>query len=210
MTVLTDTPLWLDGEEAPESHSVMESPQWWNSSGWDGRAVSTTSAEIDSGRRGVGIGTRFVDLGPGGPPAACQNGVDDDGDGQIDGDDPGCDSFSDPEETDASLPCDDGIDNDGDGFADSPPDPGCEGPASPRENPQCQDGVDNDGDGGIDFDGGASLNGGTPFAWPDAHCSGASDERERQAACGLGFGLAVLPLLLLLAKRRVARNTSST
>ena len=48
----------------------------------------------------------------------CSDGVDNDGDGRIDLDDPGCTSASDPSEHDARFACDDGIDNDGDGLVD--------------------------------------------------------------------------------------------
>jgi hypothetical protein len=134
----------------------------------------------------------------------CANGLDDDGDGEIDfGADPGCDGPDDPSERSASLPCDDGTDDDGDGFVDHPADPGCQGPGAAREDAACQDGLDNDGDGQVDFDGGASLNGGTPIAPPDAFCTAGFLDRERKNACGLGFEVAlVLPLLAGLRRRR--------
>ena len=53
---------------------------------------------------------------------ACQNGVDDDGDGGTDLDDVGCAGAGDLDERDPLLPCDDGADNDGDGLADFPGD----------------------------------------------------------------------------------------
>jgi Tol biopolymer transport system component len=57
-------------------------------------------------------------------PPACSDGVDNDGDGQIDFPaDPGCTSASDNNETNPA--CNDGIDNDGDGRTDFPADPGC-------------------------------------------------------------------------------------
>jgi hypothetical protein len=85
---------------------------------------------------------------------ACDDGLDQDGDGLIDyPDDPGCDDALDPFETSDALPCDDGIDNDGDGgidfdpvtYADpgdqyTPPagtgDPGCNNPSQWTESPQ--------------------------------------------------------------------------
>ncbi|MFB5601048.1 MAG: LamG-like jellyroll fold domain-containing protein, partial [Nitrososphaeraceae archaeon] len=67
-------------------------------------------------------------------PENCTDGIDNDGDGLIDINDPDCQS---PEV------CDDGIDNDGDGLIDIN-DPDCQSP----EN--CTDGIDNDGDGLID------------------------------------------------------------
>jgi hypothetical protein len=131
---------------------------------------------------------------------ACDNGYDDDGDGLVDLADPGCPDAADDSELGA-VQCDDGDDDDGDGWVDYPDDPGCASAAADAEQTQCQDGVDNDGDGGVDFDGGASWNGGVPFADPDATCSGiASRTKERSGSCGLGFELA--PLLAVLGGRR--------
>jgi hypothetical protein len=137
--------------------------------------------------------------------ADCSNALDDDGDGLTDfPDDPGCQSSADSSERAPALVCDDGVDADGDGFTDHPADPGCGSPSGNRENPQCQDGLDNDGDGATDFDGGASLNGGTPVGPVDGFCSTASLDRERKAACGLGFEAAFFlgPLLGLRGLRR--------
>ena len=63
-------------------------------------------------------------------PAQCDDGVDNDGDGFTDMDDPGCVNAQDNDEANAPLPpalmqCEDGIDNDGDGLVDFPDDPGC-------------------------------------------------------------------------------------
>ncbi|UCE87149.1 MAG: multicopper oxidase domain-containing protein, partial [Deltaproteobacteria bacterium] len=78
---------------------------------------------------------------------ACNDGVDNDGDGLVDfaGGDPGCDSATDLGERTPSRRCDDGIDNDGDGLVDfSGGDPGCAAPAGALEDPKCNDGIDND------------------------------------------------------------------
>ncbi|MFH1405645.1 MAG: Ig-like domain-containing protein [Nanoarchaeota archaeon] len=87
----------------------------------------------------------------------CSDGKDNDGDGFIDLNDPGCEDLSDDDETDSSYvpQCRDGIDNDGDGFIDLN-DPGCEDLSDDDETnssyvPQCRDGIDNDGDGFIDL-----------------------------------------------------------
>jgi subtilisin len=135
----------------------------------------------------------------------CSNGLDDDADGLIDPDDPGCDDADDASEKAPNLACDDGADNDGDGFVDFPEDPGCFHPSADHEDPRCQDGVDNDGDGGIDFDGGASVNGGVPIAEADLGCVASWGAAEARG-CGLGVELALLmPLLSWLLGRRRCR-----
>jgi hypothetical protein len=123
------------------------------------------------------------------PVGACDDFLDNDGDGLADhaGGDPGCDSSWDSTERVLGVACDDGFDDEGDGLVDSAFDPGCQGPASTTESPQCQDGSDNDGDQLIDFDGGASAgvpaaqqtapdpscnSGGTPVGWLDQELGG--------------------------------------
>ena len=101
------------------------------------------------------------------PDLACQDGIDNDGDGLIDyGQDPGCGSRVDGDESNTTPECRDGIDNDGDGSIDSA-DFGCSSPDDPREfpNPACSDGIDNDGDTFTDFP-------------DDLQCSSGSDTRE--------------------------------
>ena len=59
---------------------------------------------------------------------ACSDGVDNDGDGLVDMDDPGCESANDNDEYDGTptqYACSDGLDNDGDGLVDMD-DPGCQ------------------------------------------------------------------------------------
>lgn len=115
------------------------------------------SLELSGGGGGGGFPPPFV--GPPAPTAVCSDGLDNDGDGFIDfPTDPGCDSPTDPDETDPPAPpvCSDGLDNDGDGLIDFPNDPGCDSAADPDETdppipPVCSDGFDNDGDGFIDF-----------------------------------------------------------
>jgi hypothetical protein len=132
---------------------------------------------------------------------ACSDGLDDDADGLADyPDDPGCASASDVDERSPLLVCDDGADNDGDGFSDFPDDPGCRDGAHPTENPQCQDGVNNDGQVGIDFDGGASRNGGVALDVPDPQCTSAWKDREAPS-CGLGAELLLLVPLLARSGR---------
>jgi hypothetical protein len=155
---------------------------------------------------------------------ACDNGVDDDGDGLIDAYDPGCDDLLDAFETSDALPCDDGFDNDDDGRVDfdpvtfedpgdetTPPagegDPGCNDPTSSTESPQCQDGVHNDGDEMMDYDGGLSVLG-YQATEADPQCVG-KPWRNSEAPyprppypCGLGAELALLLPPLLWMRRR--------
>jgi hypothetical protein len=104
----------------------------------------------------------------------CQDGLDNDSDGEIDGNDPSC---SDPEQDDeGAVPppgtgCADGLDNDGDGLIDFPADPGCASPfdgSEYTEAAECADGLDNDGDGLVDDD--------------DPSCAGSA--QETQPVCG--------------------------
>jgi hypothetical protein len=78
---------------------------------------------------------------------ACNDGIDQDGDGRIDHpDDPGCADPLDPFETSDAPACDDGLDNDGDGLIDAD-DPDCAGPEDPFEAPDADgDGVADGGD----------------------------------------------------------------
>lgn len=90
------------------------------------------NADDDGGFLRAGIGAYYAN-GPlplvDRPPAACADGLDNDGDGQTDFPaDPGCASAGDTSETEPLPPpaiCADGLDNDGDGLTDFPADPGC-------------------------------------------------------------------------------------
>ena len=82
----------------------------------------------------------------------CADGIDNDGDGSIDCDDPNC--ASDEACLEPEI-CDDGVDNDGDSYIDCDDwdcddDPACGGSGSGSEI--CDDGVDNDGNGYVDCD----------------------------------------------------------
>jgi hypothetical protein len=153
-------------------------------------------------------------------PAACENGLDDDGDGLVDaGADPGCDAPNDASERSSALVCDDGVDNDGDGRVDFSPtpaagDPGCVGPSGSLEDPQCQDGSNNDQDALIDFDGGIAA--GLPpeqQTGPDPQCVGAPWSNLEATVvpggtgCGIGPELTLLVLGLGALRRRRAATT---
>lgn len=92
------------------------------------------------------------------PVYACNNGIDDDGDGATDSAaDPGCSSASDNSELNVAIECDNGLDDDADGLIDyktSGGDPGCSSRTDTQEGPSataaCNDGIDNDGDGATD------------------------------------------------------------
>jgi lysophospholipase L1-like esterase len=122
----------------------------------------------------------------------CADGLDNDGDGQVDyPDDAGCRSAAGlSEEPD----CDDGIDNDRDGWIDYPADPACRNqhPLSSEDpDAQCNDGVDNDEDGAVDYP-------------ADPECAGPWDHVEAPLpACGLvGIEAAGMALLLGCGRRR--------
>ena len=141
------------------------------------------------------------------PGLPCDDGGDGDGDGYVDVADPGCQGPADESERSAALVCDNGLDDDGDGFVDSPSDPACTTPRRPSEQTQCQDGIDNDGQLGIDFDGGASRNGGVPLAVADPECAGSPGRNlEVRVGCGIGFELAPLFALFALGRPRGPRS----
>jgi hypothetical protein len=83
----------------------------------------------------------------------CRNGLDDDGDGQTDRLDNGCDHGDDDSEwaAETGATCSNGLDDDEDGQTDAS-DPGCSGlNAAPDVADGCRNGVDDDGDGKTDF-----------------------------------------------------------
>jgi hypothetical protein len=180
-----------------------------NRDGIGSRVTVTATPGGISQVREVGVGSHFAGqserVAHFGLALPCDNGLDDDGDGWIDaGEDLGCSDLVDPSEKSPFLVCDDGLDQDQDGLIDYPADPGCGATFWAIENPECQDGLDNDHQLGIDFDGGASLNGGLPVAVPDPNCAGAPHRNREAPLCGLGFEVGLLlPLFLLAHRRRV-------
>jgi hypothetical protein len=101
------------------------------------------------------------------PPAEdCDNGTDDDGDGDVDCDDADC--ANDPACAPPAEDCDNGTDDDGDGDvdcddADCANDPACAPPAE-----DCDNGTDDDGDGDVDCD--------------DADCAGAPNCQPQECS----------------------------
>jgi large repetitive protein len=91
--------------------------------------------------------------GSGAATLECFDGIDNDGDGFIDAEDPSCIAGHGHEHDNPITACNNGIDDDGDGLIDYPADPGCRDPFDDdeRDLPQCSDGIDNDGDGLIDY-----------------------------------------------------------
>ena len=124
-----------------------------------------------------------TDWVPGGS-SECSDGIDNDGDGDIDYPaDSGCSNANDSSEyniittgNDPAAQCENNQDDDGDGLTDFPHDPGCLTPDDnneyndPDEVPIyiCSDGIDNDNDGLMDY-----LN--------DPGCSNAFDQNEYNA-----------------------------
>ncbi len=108
-------------------------------------------------------------------PPGCRDEVDNDQDGFIDGDDPGCADLDDEDERDPEVAavCFNGEDDDGDGWADYPLDPGCASKGGADETdpdvlPACANGEDDDEDGLVDY----------PL---DEGCSAAGDPDEESA-----------------------------
>ncbi len=126
---------------------------------------------------------------------ACQDGEDNDSDGQIDCGDSDCAGYTfcgsgGGEQT--ADECTDGQDNDDDGRTDCE-DPGCSGlivclPASEDTAADCQDGTDNDSDGDTDCDDsdcqGFVFCAGGGESSPDACQNGVDDDDDGDTDCG--------------------------
>lgn len=118
----------------------------------------------------------------------CDDGVDNDGNGLKDLNDPSCDDAFDLTEDGIISPqCDDGEDNDGDGKTDFPNDPGCFIDRQDSEEDECPDGVTcPQCANGIDDD----MNGSTDFPADNGGCTAAADVEEytrNPIACGPGI-----------------------
>jgi len=140
--------------------------------------------------------------GDGPAPMLCADGIDNDGDGLVDMQDPGCNSAQDNTESPdpAPMQCADGIDNDNDGVVDLM-DPDCDTASDNTESGtmgtstgtttmmQCADTVDNDADGLIDYP-------------ADQGCSSAQDNSE----AGGGGGNGTTTPTLRIVKNSVGGN----
>jgi hypothetical protein len=131
----------------------------------------------------VGGGPFRVDLERTYPAPVCANGLDDDQDGIVDLEDPGCASPRDESESEplqVRHACANGLDDDADGHVDFPTDPGCLAAGDDAEDdpavlPACGNGRDDDGDGLLDYP-------------EDPGCLAAGDNTEdsRGGACANG------------------------
>ncbi len=134
----------------------------------DRRYVSVLGFSEEAGTCLDGAGNYPCETARLGAGFGCSDGIDNDGNGLIDRDDPSCFYPWSMEGTDTSVPqtgwfgigeCNDGIDNNGNGFIDAL-DPGCVAANDASEEPgfqamtlgTCGDGTDNDGDGDLDRD----------------------------------------------------------
>jgi len=103
-------------------------------------SIGPEASRVAGSNHGVGFLVKkqlasgeLVEFGSYGATTACGNGVDDDGDGLADMDDPGCPTpYAEPE----NPHCDDGIDNDDDGLLDFA-DPGCRAEFPYTEGSSC-------------------------------------------------------------------------
>jgi len=161
-----------------------------------------------SGQRSTAVATLFNPYQASDGIPDCDDGIDNDADGDIDLKDASCADSSGPSEVSAAFPCDNGIDDDGDGAMDFPFDRGCASPVATTEAPACQDGIDNDNDGLVDLDGGASAKG-AAVSDSDLGCSeftGASERDGAEVPLLHPLGLWALAGLLLLAAGRRLRS----
>ena len=109
-------------------------------------------------------------------PPRCRDEQDNDADGYVDQEDPGCEGPEDETELDPerATECHDLLDNDADGYFDYPYDPGClyrggRSELDPELTPSCSNGLDDNADGYVDF----------PY---DPGCSSRGDEVEAVSA----------------------------
>ncbi|MBI4739444.1 PKD domain-containing protein [Candidatus Woesearchaeota archaeon] len=122
--------------------------------------ITLTLMDLEGDSDSVDVRVRVKVIGTPAVPA-CHDYFDNDFDGYIDIDDPGCAARDDNDEFNAVVQpqCNDRLDNDHDGKIDYPADAGCIGITDDSEaddkaddvRPQCSDGIDNDGDRKVDL-----------------------------------------------------------
>jgi hypothetical protein len=173
--VLADIDVFVNGN--PAGMATADSSGFWTASVpelFGGQRV-TAFATADPKLMSLESLAVVVSGGGSGGLAACNDGIDNDGDLLIDLADPGCLDATDVDEMDIPQ-CSDGLDNDGAGGTDYPNDPSCSSFADNSEDgtPQCGDGIDNDGDALVDT--------------ADPGCTDANDATEFEpAACNDGL-----------------------
>ncbi|MFA5273750.1 MAG: hypothetical protein WC353_06370, partial [Candidatus Peribacter sp.] len=119
---------------------------WWSTNTWNVQQACYGTLNVQNVRCATGCSY-----------AACNDGLDNDGDGATDYPaDFSCSGPTDNDETNPKAQCQDGIDNDGNGYTDYPSDTGCSSRQDNTESGgqqlyQCNDGLDNDGDGATDY-----------------------------------------------------------
>ena len=181
-----DDPFWQDNEFIPVAGGATgcgynivadQIPDFVPLLGWDANNVSMGYVDASAGRLWLieadwqdseqAFSDNSRDLmaymigGGRHAPAgvACGNGRDDDMDGLVDLDDPGCAAGDGADEADPAAPpaCANGVDDDRDGRTDWPGDPGCAAAGAAVEDaenggdPPCANGLDDDADGLPDF-----------------------------------------------------------
>ena len=129
----------------------------------DATVIDLTDGAVGTDGTSGGHDGSANDMSAGGGDAGapqCDDGEDNDGDGDVDLADDGCASAADDDESDEPRDpeCSDGEDNDADGFTDFPRDPGCgseldddEGDDGGPGLPECGNGIDDDNDGRVDL-----------------------------------------------------------
>ena len=93
-------------------------------SGYQGFAGALTRINFGSGQSSSTGRGHYAEVRFATGIQECRDGLDNDGDGQVDGADGGCEAGTDPSERDPRDPCDDGADDDGDTLVDGA-DPEC-------------------------------------------------------------------------------------
>ncbi|MGH0029960.1 MAG: hypothetical protein ACQGVC_09225 [Myxococcota bacterium] len=115
---------WTEYSLPFSSFLMGGSPLDWST--WGNRLVRVTIAAVDvpGEPRDFSIDVSTLEFART-PLSACNDGLDNDGDGSVDAADTGCSGAEDRSEFNEAVECDDGADNDEDGLFDFPQDPDC-------------------------------------------------------------------------------------